>query len=134
VRSVSGRADFLTMILVLSMESHNESALNDCCTCKACKTIKQFYEKHPDARKTYTKRYYYKHRDAILLAQAFERYKNGHACQQKTLKRLFDAGFPVKIPFNAWQHDDHQMASLDTSDVIKVPSLYLGAFTGIQVS
>lgn len=134
VRSVLGQADFLTLILVLSMESHNESALNNCCTCKVCKSIKQFYEKHPDARRTYTKRYYQRHRGAILLAQAFARYQNGHTCQRRTLKRLLDAGFPVKLPYNAWQTDDNRIGSSETSDGIEVPSLHLGAFTGIQVS
>ena len=68
------------------------------CSCKNCLYIKHFQERHPDAHKTYMKRHYTKKRNEILLRQAFERYQQGRSSQQKTLQRLFDAGFPVKVP------------------------------------
>jgi hypothetical protein len=71
------------------------------CGCKNCLYIKQFQARHPNAHKTYMKRHYAKKRNQILLTQAFERYQQGRASQQKTLQRLFDAGFPVKDPSRA---------------------------------
>ena len=68
------------------------------CSCKNCLYMKHFHERHPNAHKTYMKRHYTKKRTEILLRQAFERYQQGRSSQQKTLQRLFDAGFPVKVP------------------------------------
>jgi hypothetical protein len=81
------------------------------CECRHCLTARRNYLRDPEAHKRSVRRYYARKKDAILLAQAYERYQNGVRTQKRMLERLLEAGFPVTTPqgFKSLEEEDNMM-------------------------
>jgi hypothetical protein len=87
------------------------------CTCRSCETHRAYRREHSAEHSEHVRKYYIKHRDAILLQKAYKRYLSGGTkkLHKQTLVRLANAGFDV--------------SRMPLSDLTVT-----GLFTGIEVS
>jgi hypothetical protein len=91
------------------------------CPCRSYETHRAYRRAHPKQHSKHVKKYYIKHREAILLQKAYKRYLSGGTkkLHKQTMIRLAKAGFDVP-----------QMPLSNLTDT----GVSLGLFTGIEVS